>query len=144
MYIRVPIDSQRSLVHLVSSKTKVAPLKQLSIPRLHLCGAVLLNRLISRVSRLPEFRDLSIYCWSDSTIVLCWLKNKSSRWKTIFANRIAEVHTLLPDIQWRHIPGCENPVSRCSSRVSVAEYSLAESTDMATILLWLLAVVGSK
>ena len=70
VYIRSTYDHYPPLVTLVSAKTKVAPLKSLSIPRLELCGADLLSKLITNVR---EALDLPITCvkaWCDSTIVL--------------------------------------------------------------------------
>ena len=80
----------------VTSKTKVAPLQSLSIPRLELMAAevsfVLLN--IDR-----EF----IIFWSDSTSVLWWVKGYSRQFKPFVANRIGEIQTSTnPDkTQWK-------------------------------------------
>lgn len=65
---------------LVCSKTKVAPISMQSIPRLELNGAVLLAKLMDRVSRNLNVPKNSIYFRTDSSIVLTWLRSHASRW----------------------------------------------------------------
>ncbi|XP_043862640.1 uncharacterized protein LOC122756616 [Drosophila santomea] len=61
--------------HLLTSKTRVAPVRSISIPRLELCGAVLLTELAALViSEVPPY-DYETFYWTDSTIVLAWLNN---------------------------------------------------------------------
>ena len=56
----------------VASKTRVAPLSQLTIPRLELLSALILSRLITTVEEAlkPLVAIEKIYCWTDSTTAL--------------------------------------------------------------------------
>ena len=62
---------------LVTIKSRVVPLKEMSVPRFELIAALILARLLNNVKHSPESEISfeSIYCWSDSTMVLSWLKN---------------------------------------------------------------------
>ena len=55
---------------LVTSKTKVSPIKRLSIPRLELCGAHVLAYLLQYVKEVLELPMSDVFAWTDSTIVL--------------------------------------------------------------------------
>ncbi|XP_018397196.1 PREDICTED: uncharacterized protein LOC108775361 [Cyphomyrmex costatus] len=114
IYLR-SISSDGSIeVQLLCSKSRVAPLKTLSIPRLELCGALLLAQLTKRVLNSLPFTVDATYLWTDSSIVLCWLRSCSRQWTPFVVNRISEIQSITNIKVWRHVPSQENPADLLS------------------------------
>ncbi|XP_063384763.1 uncharacterized protein LOC134670879 [Cydia fagiglandana] len=115
IYLRV-IDARGGVhVSLITAKTRVSPIKQLSLPRLELSGAVLLAKLLIEVSGVLNIPKSNIHAWTDSEIVLAWLSSHPSRWKTFIGNRCSEILTVTDRNQWSHVKSEHNPAD-CASR----------------------------
>lgn len=115
VYIRIIRLASTIVCKLIAAKTKVAPLKKTSIPRLE--PAVLLASLMNTVKTAINVPGIQQQAWTDSMIVLYWLANQPGRWKTFIANRVATVQEMLPSHSWRHIESEQNPAD-CASRGS--------------------------
>ncbi|GBN07343.1 hypothetical protein AVEN_96605-1 [Araneus ventricosus] len=82
IYARTVTAAGEVKVKLVASKSRVSPIKQVTIPRLELCSAVLLTKLMDKVQRALKMDITSVFYWSDSTIVISWMKKESRDLKT--------------------------------------------------------------
>lgn len=125
-YIRTADTSGAFRVTLLTARSRVAPLKQQSIPRLELCGALLASQLYERVSQALELRGPSFF-WVDSTTVLSWLKATPSTWTTFVANRVSKIQQSTQNCTWHHVAGQENPadlISRGITAESILENNL--------------------
>ncbi|GFY23797.1 uncharacterized protein TNCV_3535911 [Trichonephila clavipes] len=90
-YVKVRKQNE-VLVNLITSKTRVAPLKAVTLPRLELLGALVAARLSSRVQEIVrKKKECKVFHWTDSKIVLFWIKGSSKRWKQFVANRVQEI-----------------------------------------------------
>ena len=94
----------------VVARSRVVPLKDHTLPRLELMGAVIASRLAQFVILTLHHttQNISITLWSDSQIVLHWL-HSSKRLKQFIANRVQEINTAFPDIPWSYCPTYDNP-----------------------------------
>lgn len=110
VYLRTPSDNNAFSVQLVCSKTRVAPLKRLTLPRLELTAALLLARLIARTTKALELSEVAaVFCWSDSSVTLIWITAHPSCWKDFVRNRVSAIQEILPNGSWRFVAGKENP-----------------------------------
>lgn len=82
VYLRMCDSEGHIHVSLVTSKTKVAPIKCLTIPRLELCGANLLAQLLHHVREALHVHSQDVHAWTDSTIVINWVDGNPRRLKT--------------------------------------------------------------
>ena len=115
VYLRMTDTSGKVRISLVTSKTKVAPIKKLTIPRLELCGAYLLAQLLYHVQNIFDVPLNDVYAWTDSTVVLNWLVGNPRRFKTYVGNRVSYIVELIAPERWNHIEGIQNPAD-CASR----------------------------
>ena len=118
-------DNTQKSSSFVVSKTRVVPLKSLTIPRLELLSAVLLARLITTVSESlstrVELREPR--CFTDSQVTYFWIRGVGRDWKPFVQNRVNEIHKLLPPDCWIHVPGKENPADIPSRGLTPLELS---------------------
>ncbi|UYV72368.1 hypothetical protein LAZ67_9002823 [Cordylochernes scorpioides] len=114
-YLRtVSLDGQVH-ISMLAAKTRVAPCKSLTLPRLELCAALLLSQLYRSVVDSLKIDIGRAYLWSDSQISLSWIKSDPSRWKTFIHNRVVKIQQLSDRNSWRHVSGKDNPAD-CASR----------------------------
>ena len=110
VYVRCSSDDGREVtVRLLRAKTRVAPLKVLTIPRLELNGAVLLSKLLQMVQ--PVLQHINVkgtYLFSDSSVVLAWLKTPPHLLQTYVANRIVSILEITQINQWHHVVTTSN------------------------------------
>ncbi|UYV79974.1 hypothetical protein LAZ67_18001244 [Cordylochernes scorpioides] len=110
-------------IQLIQARTRVAPLKKLTIPRLELLACLIGARLAANVIQDLEFEEIPRFYWTDSTNALCWIQREDN-WAAFVMNRVKEIHNLSSPESWRHIPGRLNPAdlpSRGCSAESLKE-----------------------
>ena len=108
-YVVHTYDAYTTTSRLAVAKSKVAPLKQISIPRLELMAAILALDLAYTLTRTLNINMSDVHFWSDSTNVLCWLKNDSRTLNSFVGTRTAKIQRATLYENWRHVPSELNP-----------------------------------
>ena len=104
-------------VSILCSKSRISPLKKLTVPRLELCAAALAVKVDATLRKELDIDLKPSVFWCDSQIVLAYISNKSKRYQTFVANRVSYIVSHSDTSQWRNIPGTTNPAD-VSSRGS--------------------------
>ena len=111
VYVCHVLSNSDICVSLLTSKTKVAPLKSQSLPHLELCAALFLADVLQIVLKdinLPIQKAIAI-AWTYSTITLAWLAREPYQYQPFVANTAAEIHSTLPTEMQCYVPGTSNP-----------------------------------
>lgn len=114
LYVRSVNKNNESVCKILCAKSRVSPLKTVTIPRLELCGALLLARLYRETYAALNAVPAKVIFWCDSTIVLHWLNTPPHRLKTYVANRVVEIRENTESHAWRHIRSDDNPADALS------------------------------
>ena len=92
----------------VFGKTRVAPMKALTIPKLELQAALSATRLKDEIQLALAVPVERTFMWTDSTTVLQWI-HLSEKKLVFVANRVAEIFQLMTVDEWNHVPTADNP-----------------------------------
>ena len=104
--------------HLIYSKSRVAPVKPCSIPRLELMAALLGARVILYLRKELPLAFCSTVLWSDSTTVLHWLQS-NDKLPVFVLNRVTAIRAV-NDLQCRHVRSAHNPADLPSRGASTS------------------------
>jgi hypothetical protein len=125
-YLRLVDVNNHLTVSFLVGKSRVAPTKQITIPRLELTAAVLAVKLSHQVEEELEISVNRIVFWTDSTVVLQYLNNESTRFQTFVANRLSVIHGLSKPSQWRYVETAYNPADSASRGIDPNDQKKAE------------------
>ena len=117
-YCRWSVGSEHYTCRLLFAKSRVAPLKTVTVPRLELNAARLAARVAAELKRQMSMCFTKTVFWTDSTIVLYYIRNTTSRFCTFVANRISTIRQLSSPGDWRHISSSDNPADLASRGTS--------------------------
>ena len=103
------------------AKSRLAPMKTLTIPRLELCAAALAVKMNGMIVAELDVPLQTPVFWTDSTVVLQYISNTSKRFHTFVANRIAAIHDGSDQSYWRHVDSGSNPADDASRGLRATE-----------------------
>ncbi|XP_055907518.1 uncharacterized protein LOC129942546 [Eupeodes corollae] len=112
VYLQSIDKRNQTFCQLLCSKSRVVPLKIVSIARLELQAAVLMVELVERIIQILPRKIDKVCFYTNSTTVLAWLKSPSYTWETFVA--IEKIQSLSEFHQWQIIKGHLNPADLVS------------------------------
>ena len=121
VYCRSTYREHDPVITLVTAKTKVAKIDPPTVPRLELCGAVLLVKLLTATAKTLNIPPQQWHAWTDSSIVLAWLDRQPRQFKQYVSNRVSVILQATSPHHWKHVPTGENPADCCSRGLMPAE-----------------------
>lgn len=107
-YLRTEGQDGQVEVSFMTARSRVAPKKQLSMPRLELCAAVTGAQLAQLLQKELTPDITRVVMWTDSTTVLTWIQSDSCRFKVFVGTRIAEIQELTNNKDWRYVDTMNN------------------------------------
>ena len=102
-------------------KSRVAPLKPVTIPRLELTAAVVASKIGCILRKELECKEVKETYWTDSKTVLGYINNDARRFHVFVGNRVQEIRDKTSREQWRYIETKQNPADIASRGSSVQE-----------------------
>ena len=120
-YIQSVNQQGEIFCNLVMARSRVAPLKFTSIPRLELTPATLTVKLAVQLRKELDVEIHDEVFWTDSKVVLGYIQNTTKKFKTLVANRIHQIKGNSDVLQWHYIPTKENPVDNCSRGLNMKQ-----------------------
>lgn len=136
-YFRLVDDNGKMHCSFVLGKSRVAPLKTITVPRMGLTAAA---RTVSLSKVILEELDYSIdkvYFWTDSMTVLRYIFNRNARYHTFVANRLAVIHEATDNDQWNCVNTKLNPADLASRGMNVLKFLQSPQWFRGPDFLWL-------
>ena len=118
-YMRMKNKDGRIHCSLVMAKSRIAPLKAVTIPRLELSAAVVSIRVSTFLKRELALENIENIYWTDSSVVLGYVNNESKRFHVFVANRICQIRQHSEPSQWKYVRSKDNPADGASRGFTV-------------------------
>lgn len=123
MYIRLMDDKDNIYCSFLIGKSRVAPLKMVTVPRMELIAAARAVRLNNVIPKELDLDIDKVYFWTDSMTVLRYIRNRSTSYQTFVANRIALIHEATENNdQWSYINTKQNPADYASRGMTIDKF----------------------
>jgi hypothetical protein len=128
-YLRSSADGHHTCT-LVMGKARIAPIKPTTIPRLELTAAMVASRMRTQIEEELKATIGKVVLWTDSTIVLGYIRNTTSRFKAFVTNRLVTIHEHTRPQEWRYVPTRLNPADLASRGFAATDATSADAWIM--------------
>ena len=119
-YLRLVNEQGRVHCSLVMAKSRVAPMKAVSIPRLELTAALVAVKISRLLNEELQFENITNYYWTDSQVVLGYIANEAKKFHVFVANRVQQIKDSTEVDQWNFVRGKDNPADEASRGLSAS------------------------
>ena len=117
-------------------KSRLAPLKTMTIPRLELSAAVVAARVDLMLRKEIGLGVSGSTFWTDSVLVLQYIRNETKRFHTFVANRVAVIHDVSVPEQWRYVGTAVNPADDASRGLDASQMVSSDRWRKGPEFLW--------
>ena len=135
-YIRQVDEYGKICVSLAMGKSRVSPLKLLTIPRIELTAANTAAVVGAKVRTELDFSNISEWFWSDSMVALGYIRNERKRFRIFVSNRVSRIRALSDKEQWNHVESDLNPADHASRGISAKEVDKVNMWFRGPSFLW--------
>ncbi|XP_063532051.1 uncharacterized protein LOC134742795 [Cydia strobilella] len=113
-YWRIENAEHEVQVSLAAGKSRVCPLKVLSVPRLELTAAIIGVRLADTIKNEQRYDIEKVSYWTDSQVLLGWIRDDARNYKPFVSHRLAEIAEKSDRQAWRYVPTDVNPADHAT------------------------------
>lgn len=135
-YLRMINDRDEVHCALVMAKSRVTPLKPVTVPRLELTAAVVSTKISSLLQKELNYQDMQEFFWTDSRVALGYISNEARRFHTFVANRVQAIRDHASPEQWRYVDTKDNPADDASRGLGANELIRSERWWNGPNFLW--------
>ena len=135
-YLRLVNTNEDVHCSLVMGKSRVAPLKKVTTPRMELTAATTAVRLGHKIQNILDYKIEETIYWTDSMAVLRYISNEHTRYQTFVANHLAVIRDGSEKKQWRYVNTTLNPADQASRGITVDDKQRSESWFKGPAFLW--------
>ncbi|XP_067275485.1 uncharacterized protein [Pseudorasbora parva] len=126
-YLLLTNDRGEKHVSFLMGKSRVAPLKQITIPRMELTAAMVAVKIDRMLKEELEVPLMESVFWTDSTTVLKYIENDALRFKTFVANRVSFIREATASFQWKYVNTSQNPADQASRGLKIQSFMESKS-----------------
>ncbi|MEZ4720248.1 MAG: hypothetical protein R2813_00025 [Flavobacteriales bacterium] len=120
-YLRLVDTNDRISCCLLMGKSRVAPSKPVTIPRLELVAATMSVKISNMLVKELEFGNIQCFHWTDSNAVLGYVSNTSKRYHVFVANRVQLIRENSELASWHYVCSKLNPADDASRGLNFDE-----------------------
>ena len=125
-------------------KVRVAPKKFAPIPTLELAAAVLSVKISNMMKKELQLQELDEYFGTDGRVVLGYIANDTTAFKTFAANRVHMIQENSNVEQWKYIPSKENPADDASRGMNFQKFINVDRVLGSKVLVKATVIMGDK